>query len=46
MKILFVSLFSKPVFILVLSAEPGPGALSKRLAALRAWPSRLHERKG
>jgi hypothetical protein len=38
MKILIVSHFSGPIFIIAF-VEPGPGALSRRLAALRLWPS-------
>lgn len=40
MKVVVFSLFARTVLLITFVAEPETQALSRRLAALRAWPSR------
>ncbi len=45
MKFLIIIQFAKSIFLFAWSDEPGPGVLSRRLAALRFWPS-CQQRRG
>jgi hypothetical protein len=44
MNFLILIPFGRSVLILALGDEQGAGDLSRRLAALRFWPARRHQR--
>lgn len=44
MRCLIFVQFARSIWILAWSNETGPGVLSRRLAALRLWPSRQQRR--